>query len=202
MSDETTGEGIGGSGYTLEQLSEYHDRGREPRIAAIEGDAECQAVLDSMQRFGALSMAMIEQDAAARPVDERWFSGLMATVARELRAGRDIPFPSSDPSVSLAITEGAVRELVRAAGDSVDGVLVSRTALVGDLATAADPDGADPIGVDVVISVVFRTPLPAVTSAVRGAVHHALLAHTPLRVGAINITVDDVHLPATAGGAS
>lgn len=193
MSDD----GIGGSGYTLEQLSDYHDRGRQPRIAAIEGNAECQAVLASLERFGALSVAMIEQDAAATPLDERWFSSIMATVARELRAGRDIPYPSSDPAVSLAITEGAVRELVRAAGDGVDGVLVSRTALTGDV---TDPEA--PITIDVVISVVFREPLPAITQAVRGAVHHALLAHTPLRVGEINITVDDVHLPAAAGGAS
>lgn len=188
---------IGGSGYGLEELSAYHDRGREPAIAAIDGNAECEAVLASLDRFGRLSVAIVEQDAAAHPLDEHWFSGLMANVTRELRAGREIPYPSSDPDVDLAITEGAVRELIRAAGDGVDGVLVGRTALHGDV-TDREAD----IAVELGISVVFRTPLPDITRAVRGAIHTALLAHTPLRVASIDITVDDIHLPAAAGGAS
>ena len=42
-------------GVTLEELAAYHDRGRTPAIAAIEGDPQCRAVLDSMDRLGALS---------------------------------------------------------------------------------------------------------------------------------------------------
>lgn len=185
--------GIGGSGYDLDELSAYHDRGRTPAIAAIDDNPECQAVLASLDRFGALSRDLIARDAAVAPaLDEGWFTGLMSTIATEARAGRDIEFPDPDPRTRLTITEGAVRELVRAAGDSVPGVLVGRCRLDGDV---SDPDAE--IRVAVTISVVFRTPLPDVTRAVRSAVHTALIASTPLRIAAIDITVDDVHVPTT-----
>src|SRR5689334_24329059 len=110
---------IGGSGYTLDDLSAYLDRGRTPRIAAIEDDAECQAVLAEIERPGALSRRLVEQ--SAEPIDAGWLDRLMGGLGRELRAGRDLPYPDSTPERRFVITEGAVREIVRRAGDEVDG---------------------------------------------------------------------------------
>jgi hypothetical protein len=189
------GDDIGGSGYSLEQLSAYRDRGRVPAIAAIDDNAECQAVLDSLDRMGELSRQLVEQDAADHPVDENWLAGLLGAIAFEVRAGHDIDYlPGSasdggaDWPTRLTITEGAVREIVRWAGDSVPGVLVGRVGIVGD---ARDP--STPVAIEVSISAPFGTPLTDQANAVRVAVAAALLAHTPLTVSTIDVTVTEVH---------
>ena len=192
---DVNGDDIGGSGYSLEQLSAYRDRGRVPAIAAIDDNAECQAVLDSLDRMGALSRQLVEQDAAARPVDENWLAGLLGAIAFEVRAGQDIEYPSDSPSddgadspTRLTITEGAVREIVRWAGDSVPDVLVGRVGIVGD-----PTDPAVPLTIEVSISAPFGAPLTDQANAVRVAVAAALLAHTPLTVSTIDVTVTEVH---------
>jgi len=183
---------VGGSGYTLDDLSAYLDRGREPAIAAIDTNAECRAVLDSMERVGALSRELLASDVRANPtVDENWLGSLLSSISRELRAGRDIPLSATDPTTSLSITEGAVRELVRAAGDSVDGVLVGSCTLIGI------PDGSEPIQVALTISVVLARPLPELAEQVRQRVYSELLKHTELQIEAVNVTIGDVHIVTT-----
>jgi len=182
-----TEEGIGGSGYTLDDLSAYLDRGRSPAIAAIDTNAECRAVLDSMERVGSLSRDLLASDVRANPtIDEGWLGSLLTSISRELRAGRDIPLSATDPTTSLSITEGAVRELVRSAGDSVDGVLVGSCSLNGDL------DG--PVQVALTISVVLARPLPELAEQVRQRVYSELLAHTELDIEAVDVTIGDVHI--------
>ena len=180
--DET----IGDSGYTLEDLSAYLDRGRTPRIADIETDAEARAVLSSLERFGALSRELVERE--TEPVTPGWFDAVMRDVTRELRAGRDIPLAAPDERVEVVITEGAIRELIREAGDAVPGVLVGRTTIDG----VTDELGAE-VSVHVTISVVFGRPLADAARAVREAVTHALNVHTALRVGAVDVVVDNIH---------
>jgi uncharacterized alkaline shock family protein YloU len=183
MDDDT----VGGSGYTLEDLSAYLDRGRAPAIAAIDTNAECQAVLASLERFGALSRELVDRE-SREPLAEGWFDSVMRDVTREVRAGRDIPLVAPGERIELVITEGAVRELVREAGDAVDGVIVGRTSLDGDL----DEAGAV-VSVRVTISVRFGMPLTAVADAVRAAVAEALSLHTALRVAAVDVVVDNIH---------
>ncbi len=184
--DEPT---IGGTRYTLEDLGDYLDRGREPRIDEIETDAECRAVLDNLERLGALSRELVDADAASAPaLDEAWLGRLLGTIGRELKAGRDIPLASPQPGVDLAITEGAVRELIRAAGDAVDGVIVGSSSLVGDLAT---PEA--PVRVRLAVSVRPSRPIRERTDAVREAVAAALAAHTELTIEAVDVTVTDLH---------
>lgn len=193
---------IGGSGYGLDDLAAYRDRGRTPAIAAIDDNAECQAVLDSLERLGSLSRALIERDAIDLPVDENWLAGILSAIAFEVRAGHDIEFPIDDapenatPETRLTITEGAVREIVRWAGDSVPDVLVGRVALIGD---TTDPDAE--IAIEITVSAAFPAPLAERAEAVRLAVAGALLAHTPLRVTRIDVTVGEIHQPGSRGGA-
>jgi hypothetical protein len=186
MNDDTD---IGGTGYSLDDLSDYLDRGREPAIPEIDESAECQAMLASLHRVGSLSQQLIARDAAALPdADESWIASLLTTIGREVRAGRDIPLASSDPSTSLVITEGAIRELIRAAGDSVDGVLVGTCVIEGDIA-----EPGSHVTVAVTISVVLSAPVRELAQAVRERVHSELLAHTELAVDEIDVTVTDVH---------
>ncbi|MBK4348203.1 Asp23/Gls24 family envelope stress response protein [Lacisediminihabitans changchengi] len=181
---------IGGSGFSLADLSDYLDRGRQPAIAAIDNNPECQAMLASLERVAGLSRQLVVRDAAeAPPVDDGWVGALLGTIGRELRAGRDIPYAVSDPGTRLSITEGAVRELVRAAGDSVEGVLVGSCSISGDVTVP----GAE-VTVALTISVVLSAPVTQLAQAVRDRVRTELLKHTELRVGAIDVTVVDVHL--------
>ncbi len=181
---------IGGSGYSLDELSDYLDRGRTPAIPEIDENPACQAMLDSLERMASLSRELIDADAAASPdIDETWLGSLLTTIGREVRAGRDIPLSTSDPRTRLTITEGAVRELVRAAGDSVDGVLVGSCAIEGDV---TDPDAT--VTIAVTISVVLSAPIAGLAQHVRERIHSQLLKHTELNVGSIDVTVTDVHM--------
>ena len=181
------GHDIGGSGYDLEALSAYADRGRFPAIAAIDGNPECQAVLDGIDRLGALSQRLVAADTAASPPDEGWIRALLDTISREARAGRDVPFPSPDPATWIAMTEGSVREVVRAAGDAVPGVLVGRVVL----RWTDDPADAE---LEVTIAATLERPFLATADLVRAAVA-AALASTPVHAAAIDITIEDLHLP-------
>lgn len=184
-----TSEEIGGSGHTLEELAEYHERGRTPAIPAIDGDAQCRAVLDSMDRLGALSRELVETD-AREDVSETWFQQILGEVARESRAGRDLPLVDDDP-VRVVVTEGAVRGLVRDAGDAVDGVLVERVHLELDEDVRID--------VRMTISVLDSAlesgrGLPHVADSVRERVRTDLEEYAGWTVGVVDVTVDSLRL--------
>jgi len=182
-------EEIGDSGYTLDELAAYHDRGRTPAIPAIDGDPQCRAVLDSMERLGALSRELLERDADT-DVAESWFQQILGEVARESRAGRDLPLLEDEP-VRVVVTEGAVRGLVRGAGDRVDGVLVERVDV-----TVVDERRVDVrMTISVVHTVVARgAGLIEVADRVRGAVRAALEEHTGWTVREIDVIVDSLHV--------
>lgn len=183
--------GVGGSGYTLDDLSAYLDRGRTPAIAAIDDNPECQAMLASMERVGDYARDLLALDVTEHPaLEEGWLGGLLSSISREVRAGRDIPLATPDPNTTLSVTEGAVRELVRAAGDSVEGVLVGSCALEGDVTTQGGV-----IRVFLTISVVLTGPVRELAEAVRQRVYTELLAHTELTIESIDVTVSDVHVP-------
>lgn len=189
MSTDDTSASIGGTGYSLDDLAEYLDSGRQPANPVIDANAECQAALASLERVAALSRDLIDRDATDAPdVDEAWFGSILATISREVRAGRDVPLRSPDPATTLAITEGAIRELVRSAGDAVPGVLVGRCRI--------DLDA--PVTVDVSISVLTGMALPTAADRVRENVRALLATHTELAVARIDVTVTDVHLEGDA----
>ena len=182
--------GIGGSGYSLDDLSDYLDRGRQPAIPAIDDNAECRSVLSSLERVSALSRDLVAKDAEANPtLDESWLGTLFASISQEAKAGRDIPLGSPDPKTRLSITEGAVRELVRAAGDSIAGVLVGRCQLHGDVELPGTG-----IRVEITISVLLGSPVHEAAESVRQRVYSELLAHTELSIEAVDVTVADVHV--------
>ncbi|GAA2170304.1 hypothetical protein GCM10009846_00210 [Agrococcus versicolor] len=177
-------ETVGGSGHTLEQLSAYVDRDRMPRIAAIEEDAEARALVESMERLGGLARTMADEDAAAAgPGDDQWLDQLLGIIRSEVRAGRDLPIEDTDELTSTTITEGALREVARTAGDSVDDVLVGRVHL-------AEHDGV--LDVRVTVAVRFGAPVVPIAEDVRTEVHRALVSHSPLTIGTVDVVVDDV----------
>ncbi|GEB46397.1 Asp23/Gls24 family envelope stress response protein [Microbacterium testaceum] len=177
---------IGGSGYSLEDLSAYLDRGRIPRIPAVERNAECQAILASMERMGRLSREIVEEQ-ATEPLSESWYDSIMREVMREFRAGRDIPLARADDGTELVVTEGALYELIRAVGDGIDGLLVGRVRL-----DQPEPDA--PLDVRVSVSVRFGRAMNIAVDEMRNGIRAAIERHGDLRVGRVDVTVGDVHL--------
>jgi len=179
-------EDVGGSGYSLEDLSAYLDRGRTPRIPAIERNAECQALLASMERMGRLSREIVDEQ-AAEPLAESWYDGIMREVMREFRAGRDIPLARTADGTQLVVTEGALYELIRTVGDDVPGVLVGRVRI-------DQPEPTAPLDVRVSVSVLFGYPMQGTVDLMRDGIRAAIERHGELRVGRVDVTVGDVHV--------
>lgn len=175
-------------GKTIEQLAEYLESGRTPADPHIETCPECLTALDALQRVGRLSRDLIDEDAAhLPPPPESWFERILTSIHDELRAGRSLPISHPDPRVHITVTEGAVRALLRNTGDTIDGVFISHTEIVGD----AETPGAA-VEIDLTASVRFGIPIHDLTETVRAAAYDALAAHTELNVVAVNITVEDI----------
>ncbi|OAN35295.1 Asp23/Gls24 family envelope stress response protein [Microbacterium sp. H83] len=175
-------------GHTLDELTDYLEAGRQPVDPSIEASAGCQLALDALERLRGLSGQLIDADAAAMPeVDESWVDRILGGIALDARAGRRIPFAEQAPGADLAITEGAVRGLVRSAENAVAGLLVGRCVLDGD----ADVVGA-PITITLEVSALYGTAIPAAVDRLRAEVAARVGRHTDLSVAAIDITVRDI----------
>ncbi|WP_322410072.1 Asp23/Gls24 family envelope stress response protein [Microbacterium invictum] len=176
-------------GKTIEELSEYLDAGRAPYDPDIETCPECLNALDALARVGALSRDLVADDASRLPPPpDSWFDALFATIQAELKAGRSFPIHHPDPRVKITVSEGAVRTLLRATGDALDGVVVGRTQILGK----AEIPGA-PVEINISASVAYGEPFAAVAGTLRSLVYDALTRHTELNVAAVNVTVEDVH---------
>jgi hypothetical protein len=176
-------------GHTIEELSDYLDAGETPADPSIDTSPGCQSALSALRRLRVVSLSILEAEAQGEPApDEGWISGLLHDIGREARAGRRIPVPHPDPAADLAVTEGSVRSLIRAAGDDVGGLLIGRCRLEGDVTTIGAP-----VSVHVDASAYWTEPIPAAADRLREAIRMALLQHTDLVVTAIDITVHDIH---------
>jgi len=183
-------------GHTIEELGDYLDDGRLPRNASIEESPGCLIALDALARLRAESWAMLEGEALAdRDRDQSWIRAVIANISREARPGRDIPVGNPHPGTRLHITEGAVRGLVRAAGDGTGGSLIGRVGLDGDV---TEP-GA-PITVTVTASAAFGPNLTVLAQLIREQILAALRTHTELNVVAVNVAIENMHTTDTTGG--
>ena len=177
-------------GHTIDELSDYLDRGRLPADPSIEASPECQIALRALERVRAISSSLFVEEAASDSGDDSWVSRILGNISLEAHAGRDIPVTHPDPAAHLLITEGAVRGMIRAAGDSVGGVIVGRCRLDGDVTV---PGNAVRVHIDA--SVLFGERIPVAVQRIRQAVLRELSRHTELVVSAIDVTIHDVRLP-------
>lgn len=181
MSDETV---------SLERIAEYLDSGRRPYDPLIEDDPANQAQLAALMRLRRLGGQLVSDEAGQLPPpDPSWFATVMDRVRREARSGRDIPLAAVDPRVELHMTEGAVRGLIREAGDGVHGAIVISCSIDGDVTVPGTP-----VRVEVTISALRGEFVPAMADEVRDAVALRLSRQTELIVEAVDIVVGDVHL--------
>lgn len=175
-------------GHTLEELTDYLESGRRPVEPSIEESPGCQLALDALERLQGLGDDLMEADTAAAPeADENWVDRILNGIALDARAGRRIPFESPDPDVDLAITEGAVRGIIRSAENAVPGVLVGRCRLDGDVAVPAAP-----IRIEIEANVFHGQPIPSLAERLRAEVLERLGSLTELNIVAVDIVIRDL----------
>lgn len=175
-------------GHTIEELTDYLDAGRTPADPSIEGSPGCVLALDALERLRALTPVLIARDEAAEPAPETsWVQSILSGIAMDARSGRRIPISDPDETSDLAITEGAVRGLIRAAENVFPGILIGRCRLNGDL-TASDAE----VAVAVDVSVPFGEPIMQLADRLRSEIAARLRRHTRLAVTGIDITIRDI----------
>ena len=97
-------------GHTIDELSDYLDRGRTPLDPSIEGSAGCRIALGSLERLRQISQSLVEVDAAAEaPRNDDWLGGILESIGREARAGRDIPLLPPSPRARRSPRPGRSR---------------------------------------------------------------------------------------------
>lgn len=174
----------------IAHLSDYLDRGENPPDDFLNKAPENRIAFDALTRFRSMAQNILDDDVTAEPDrDDSWVSGILKNIHREARAGRSIPVSHPSPKAALTLTEGAVRGLIRSAGDGVAGTFIGSCKLEGDVT-----EPGSPVTVNVEASVFWGERMPQTAQRLRDAITTSLLHHTELNIVAVNVTVTDVHL--------
>lgn len=177
-------------GRRIEDLSAYLDTGVSADSEHIEHCPQCQARLAGLRSLSAAALDLMADDVASAGADGAgWLDGMLANLRLETRAGRPIPL-SGGPLDELTETEGAVVAMIRSVGDSLDGVLIGKCRLEGDVSVAAAP-----VEVHLNVSARYGYPLQPLAQELRTAVLVELLMHTELNVMAVNVAFTDIRPP-------
>ena len=176
-------------GKTIEELSAYLAADRMPPNPDIDTCPECLSALDGLDHVAQLSRDLIARDIGRQPdPPESWITTIMTNIAQEVRSGRSLPLRHDNPEVTLSITEGAVRALVRSVGDGIDGVVIGRCRIDGDAETLDAP-----VQIAITASILWGCSPQELSEVLRSRVREALRQHTDLSVAAVNIVIDDLH---------
>lgn len=175
-------------GHTIDELAEYLDAGRTPPDPSIESSPACRHALAALERLRSLAPELLTDDDADDEDD--WVARVMDGIALDAHAGADFVLTDGGPDARVLMTEGALRALIRAAGDDEPGFLVGRVRFHGDL---SDPAGR--VGVFISVTVVHGIPIPAAVDRLRAKILSALGRHTELATPRIDIAVDDLETP-------
>jgi len=172
-------------GHTLEELSDYLDRGRTPLDPSIEMSPACRIALAGLERLRALAGPLLQLDAESAPADDRWMDRVLSRISLESRSGRRFPLVDLPTDADAVVTEGALRGLVRAIGDSVPGLLTGRVRFRVD-------EESSVVDLEVDVHVVYGTPIDEAVAELRRRVAALLPLHAPFAVRALDVHVRDV----------
>ena len=137
----------------------------------------CQAALDEIRPLLTATSELAAEP--ARPPDD--LTGrVMAVIRARIPPAPRIALPGP-AGIRLHISEHAAAIILRAAGDTVEGVRARSCRLT-------------PAGLKLTISLRYGTPAATATKAVRAAVRAAARAQLGLTLGRIDIEVADIHL--------
>lgn len=176
-------------GKTIDELSDYLAAERNPPNVDIDTCPGCLSTLAGMDHVAQLSRDLVAHDAVRLPdPPELWLTTILSNIASEVRTGRSLPLHHDDDRVSLSITEGAVRALVRAVGDDIDGIIIGACRIDGDAETLGAP-----VDVTVSASILWGRSAQEAGDTLRRRIRDALRTHTDLSVAAVNVSIDDLH---------
>ena len=187
--DDTDREQAGLNGHTIEQLSDYLDRGRLPADPSIDDSPDCVIALRGLERLRRAQLSLLESDLERESLrNDSWVASILDNISLEAHAGREIPLAHPSPTARLVVTEGAVRGILRETGDRLENILVGRCVLAGDVSVPGEP-----ITISVDVTVFRGENIPGVAEQLRQAMYVALGKYTELVVAAIDITVSDLY---------
>lgn len=169
-------------GHSLEELSDYLERGRTPVDPTIEASPSCRIALAALERLRSLAGGLLSQDAAEHPEGESWVSDVVNRISLESRAGRSFPFDLDLPGVRASVTEGALRGLVRALGDSIPGLLTGRVRL-------EPSESGECVDVEVEASLFYGYSVPAAAALLRERVEAVLPRQAPFSVRKVDLRI-------------
>lgn len=185
-------------GHSIDELADYLDAGMQPVDPSIDGSPACQNALAAIIRLRQASLGSLEAAARAEaPADDSWIGGVLANISIEARSGRDVPLLAEAVTEHPVMTEGAIRSLVRRAGDAVPGIVVARCSIAGDVTELLAP-----VRVSVEVAIVAGPSIPATADLVRASVDSALREQTDLVVEAIDVVVRDLLVARADAGPS
>jgi hypothetical protein len=178
-------------GHSIEDLSDYLDRGRIPRDPSIETSPGAQHALAALSRLRSVAPKILEAEAQSKPpTNDGWIKRILDQIGVQASAGRDIPIGTDAPGATLSISEGAVRALIRDVGDELAGMIIERVRLVGDVETHSAP-----VEVNIEISVFHGVDPSEVIERLRTGVLDDLADHTEIIVTEVTVSVRHRDLP-------
>ncbi|TFB65873.1 hypothetical protein E3N85_11150 [Cryobacterium sp. Hz9] len=184
-------------GHTIEELSDYLDRGRTPADPSIDDSPECEIALRSLERLRRVQLNLLDSDLSRESArDDSWVSSILDNISREAHRGREIPLAHPSPTARLVVTEGAVRGILRETGDRMANIIVGRCVLVGDVEVPGMP-----VTVQVDVTIFQGENIPMMADRLRQLMFAALQQYTELVVAAIDITVRDLYVEPDAAAA-
>lgn len=173
-------------GHTIDQLADYLDNGRLPIDPSIEGSPACRHALAALERLRAIAPDLLTDDDPG-PDEDTWMNGVLSRITLDAHAGADFTIDLADDGDETVMTEGALRALIRAAGDDEVGFLVGRIRFTGDLAGDGEPVT---IGLDVIVA--HGTVIPDGVARLRATILEQVHRHTRIRHPQIDITIRDL----------
>lgn len=192
--DAITQSGDDLDGHTIEELADYLDAGRSPRDESIESSASCRHAIAALARLRRVAREFMADPPDIDPVDpsadDAWVSSVLSRIALDAHAGADFPLAPPTDDVALVMSEGALRALVRAAGDDEAGFLVGRILFASDL-----QDLAQPLRIRVNVTVLHGLIIPEAVDRLRARIAASVLLHTAFTAIRTDITVQDLDVP-------
>ena len=176
-------------GRSVDELVDYFDADFTPANPSIDNSAGCQIALAAIRRLRTLTDTFLDDEAnSLPPLDETWLTGILNQISVQAQAGRDIPLGEAEREKGLVVTEGAVRAIIRSAGDNLPGLLVGRVRFTGDVTRPGEP-----VAVYVDATAMWGRNIPESADELKRAIDAEIRKHTRLRVTSINVTVHDIH---------
>lgn len=153
----------------------------------IDSCPECSRKIASLTRLHTLALTSLEENISEQKQDSSWIDSLLNNLAFEAKAGRSIPLASPQEGIRLTQTEGAVVAAARAVADQLEGVIIGRCRLEGEV-----QNWGAPIRVSLTVSTVEGLPIPSLIHKLRESLAKEFARISELNITAIDITVQDL----------